>query len=344
MNSENNSFFYNKIVSSEDIDIMKHSVSLILALFLFTATCQFSYAQQDVEGSGDHPLIERASGSYIYTYQTSEYERVEVPTGPVTDDGFESSEIVEGEYFEYTYRFENNDVSTMRVKASYRDALEENGFEILWAGSEEELGYRDGVGFLIDGDYERPDRACCSAERNSYIRYLAAQSADGSVLMSLLTFRAQLGMGTVALVDVVQTEQMDTSMDHQPLSSDDMESGIKENGRIAVQNILFETNSDEILPESADALETIAELMNNQQNLNLLVVGHTDNTGNFDYNLSLSMDRATSVVNYLVSEKGISDDRLRPAGAGMMAPATTNRTEEGRSLNRRVELVETENE
>lgn len=319
---------------------MRYLHFIFALLILFIIHHQTLFAQQDAEGSGDHPLIERAAGSTIFTYQTSEYERVDIPTGPATNDGFESTETMEGEYFEYTYRFEDQDVSTMRVKASYRDMLEQNGFEILFAGSEDEVGYRNGAGLLMEGDYDRPDRRCCSAGRNSDIRYLAAKSADGSVLMSLITFKAQLGMGTVALVDVVQTEAMNTSMDHRPLSSEEMNSGIEEHGRVAVQNILFETDSNEILPESADALESIAELLNNESELTLLVVGHTDNTGSFDYNLSLSMDRASSVVSYLVDEMNISDDRLQAAGAGMMAPATTNRTEEGRSLNRRVELVE----
>jgi outer membrane protein OmpA-like peptidoglycan-associated protein len=319
---------------------MRHFRSIFILLILFITPHEILLAQQDVDGSGDHPLIERVAGSYIFTYQTSEYERIEIPTGPATNDGFESIDTMEGEYFEYTYRFEDKDVSTMRVKASYRDMLEENGFDILFAGSEDELGFRDGAGLLMQGDYDRPDRRCCSADRNGDIRYLAAKSGDGNVLMSLVTFKAQLGMGTVALVDVVQAEAMETSMDHQPLSSEEMSSGIEEHGRIAVQNILFETDSDEILPESADALGTIAKLMNDEPEMTLLVVGHTDNTGNFDYNVSLSMDRASSVVSYLVDEMNISDDRLQAAGAGMMAPTTTNRTEEGRSLNRRVELVE----
>lgn len=317
--------------------------TIILALSLFLVFClnpDILSAQNDVEGSGDHPLIERVSGSYIFTFDESEYERIQFPTGPASNNGFESYETKEGRYLEFTYRFEDEDVSTMRVKSSYRNALEQNGFEILFAGSEGELGYRNGVGLLLQGDYDRSHRLCCNAGRNSDIRYLAAKSADGSVMMSMVTFRAQLGMGTVALVDVVTTDVMETGMDHRPLSSEEMGSGIEQHGKVAIQNILFDVNSSEILPESAEALEAISDLMNERENLQLLVVGHTDNTGDFDYNLGLSMERATSVVEYLNREFGIPESRLQAAGAGMMAPITTNRTEEGRALNRRVELVE----
>ena len=313
-------------------------LSFLLFLIIYTPSVS---AQDDVDGAGDHPLIERVAGSYIYTFSSSEYERIDVPAGPGDGRNFEAVETVEGEHLQYTYRFEDEDVSTMRIKQSYRQAIENQNFEILFAGSEDELGFRNGYGFFNTGDFSRPDRRCCTPNSRSHdIRYLAARSADGSTTVSMLTFRAQLGMGTVALVDVISADVMETGMDHRPLSADEMGAGIEQYGRVAIQNILFEFDSDEILPESAGALETIADLLNQQTGLQILVVGHTDNTGNFDYNLRLSMDRAASVIQYLTEEFGISEDRLQAAGAGMMAPITTNRTEEGRALNRRVELVE----
>ncbi len=80
--------------------------------------------------------------------------------------------------------------------------------------------------------------------------------------------------------------------------------------------------------------------MHSRPDLGLLVVGHADDVGDFDYNLGLSMQRATAVMEYLSREHGIDVSRLRLAGAGMMAPVTSNRTESGRAKNRRVELVE----
>lgn len=80
--------------------------------------------------------------------------------------------------------------------------------------------------------------------------------------------------------------------------------------------------------------------MKDRSDLKLLVVGHTDSVGDFEYNLNLSFRRAESVVSHLTGTHGIAADRLRAAGAGMMSPATSNRSEAGRELNRRVELVE----
>jgi outer membrane protein OmpA-like peptidoglycan-associated protein len=94
-----------------------------------------------------------------------------------------------------------------------------------------------------------------------------------------------------------------------------------------------------VKPESKPALEEIAKLLKSDAGLKLYVVGHTDNTGVFDANMKLSQDRATAVVNALVSSYGIPVSRLKACGDGPTAPVASNDTEEGRALNRRVELV-----
>jgi outer membrane protein OmpA-like peptidoglycan-associated protein len=73
--------------------------------------------------------------------------------------------------------------------------------------------------------------------------------------------------------------------------------------------------------------------------LKVYVVGHTDNAGQFNYNVKLSQERAASVVNALVSRHGINAARLTPFGCGPVSPVASNKTEEGKARNRRVELV-----
>ena len=72
--------------------------------------------------------------------------------------------------------------------------------------------------------------------------------------------------------------------------------------------------------------------------MKLYVVGHTDNQGAFDMNIDLSRWRADAVVKKLTVKYGVVAARLRP-GDGPTAPVAANETEEGRSKNRRVELV-----
>jgi outer membrane protein OmpA-like peptidoglycan-associated protein len=86
----------------------------------------------------------------------------------------------------------------------------------------------------------------------------------------------------------------------------------------------------------------LKHLFDKYPNAKLTIEGHTDNTGSNAYNLKLSTDRAKAVVDYLVS-KGIGVSRLNAVGFGEDKPVTTNNTAEGRTLNRRVELILSEN-
>lgn len=110
-------------------------------------------------------------------------------------------------------------------------------------------------------------------------------------------------------------------------------------GRVAVYGVQFDTGSTSILPGSEDTLAAIAEMMSELPDLKVAVVGHTDNVGGYDSNLDLSKQRADAVVANLINTYGIDSARLFAAGASFLAPIASNETEEGRALNRRVELV-----
>jgi outer membrane protein OmpA-like peptidoglycan-associated protein len=114
---------------------------------------------------------------------------------------------------------------------------------------------------------------------------------------------------------------------------------IKESGKVAVYGIYFDMGKSTLKPESQPTLQEITKLLKADSNLKLYVVGHTDNTGIFDANMKLSMDRAGAVVTALVSQFSISASRLRACGDGPTSPVASNDTEEGKALNRRVELV-----
>ena len=104
--------------------------------------------------------------------------------------------------------------------------------------------------------------------------------------------------------------------------------------------IFFDFDKAEIKPDSKPALDEIAKLLRDNPSMQLYVVGHTDMQGDLSYNKSLSEKRAIAVVNELVKMYGIAASRVMASGMGPLAPVSTNHTEAGRKLNRRVELVE----
>ena len=107
--------------------------------------------------------------------------------------------------------------------------------------------------------------------------------------------------------------------------------------------ILFATNSSTLSDACKSALRNFASSMKANPDTNLQIIGFTDSTGNVDYNQTLSEKRAKSVYDYLMYE-GLSTDRMFYEGRGVHEPVASNDTPEGRSLNRRVEMVIIANE
>jgi outer membrane protein OmpA-like peptidoglycan-associated protein len=137
---------------------------------------------------------------------------------------------------------------------------------------------------------------------------------------------------------VIEVERMQENM--VVVDADAMAKGIVEEGRIALYGILFDYDSANIKPASRPTLEQIAALMNGNPDLELVIVGHTDNQGTLEYNMNLSKRRATAVEAALVRDYGIAGNRLSAWGVGYLSPVASNRNEAGRAKNRRVELVE----
>jgi len=110
-------------------------------------------------------------------------------------------------------------------------------------------------------------------------------------------------------------------------------------GKFVTRGILFDVNSDKIKPESSGALKDIANVLKENADVKVKIVGHTDADGDDAKNLDLSKRRAASVKNYLVSEHGISAGNLETDGKGESAPVDKNTTAEGKANNRRVEFI-----
>jgi len=107
---------------------------------------------------------------------------------------------------------------------------------------------------------------------------------------------------------------------------------------IVFKNVLFEINSFQLKDTNNVELNELAQLLLENPNLRIEIIGHTDNTGDEEKNILLSTKRAKSIVSYLI-EKGISINRLTYKGLGSSTPIADNKTEAGKAANRRTEFV-----
>lgn len=107
--------------------------------------------------------------------------------------------------------------------------------------------------------------------------------------------------------------------------------------------VYFDTEKYNINSRSKETLNKLADIFKEYPDSNILVEGHTDNTGSESYNLTLSKNRAQAVTNYLLGE-GLASERFDTKWYGELQPKYDNSTAEGRAKNRRVELAIVANE
>jgi outer membrane protein OmpA-like peptidoglycan-associated protein len=135
-----------------------------------------------------------------------------------------------------------------------------------------------------------------------------------------------------------QAEEMEREMKNAEIRR--VEEGIVVNFK---DKVLFGYDQSNLGSTALSNLQTLKDILIKYPETNITVIGHTDSKGSDEYNQSLSERRATSVTAYL-SQNGIANARLTAIGKGELDPIASNDTDDGSSLNRRVEFVITANE
>lgn len=322
----------------------------------------------DLPGSKDHPLVQRYEGSTILVYGAKAFDEYVLPLGPSAGRGNEvrlpKSARLEGRVTRITYLAPAGR-STLEVVRNYETELKAAGYSVVFSGAE----------FVLGGDTVFPGNFATAAGYNAIKfpggqgptfdqvltrdqRFLAARLTRpggdlhvivyaGSVSPSMAPFvwaettksQPTVTPGRVVFqLDVIEAKAMDSRM--VTVSAADLAAGIARTGSVAVYGIYFDISSAEMKPESNPTLEQIGKLLGTDRKLKLLVVGHTDSVGSFEGNMDLSQRRAAAVVKALTSRHGVDPSRLTPVGVSYACPVESNRAEEGRAKNRRVQLVE----
>lgn len=152
---------------------------------------------------------------------------------------------------------------------------------------------------------------------------------------------------TLVIVDAVDNDGdgIEDSVDQCPATAAGL--AVEESGCAifngVIEGLTFKSASAELTPESRDILDDIADTLKRLSEMTFELTAHTDNVGDADMNMALSIQRARSVAAYLV-QTGIPVSRFTARAFGELRPIATNATAEGRRTNRRVELVVTRQE
>ena len=242
-----------------------------------------------------------------------------------------ATRTVEGALSRVTYELADN-ADLDEIAAGYAQRLGTAGFDILYECEGGDCGptfLRASPGYRVAAERFR------SATDGQ--RYLAARKADSSGDVYVGIQVATTNVGVSAQVDTLRVKPREIGAIS--VNAAQMANDLDTKGRVALYGIFFNTDSAEVKPESRPTLSEIAKLMAERPTLRLLVVGHTDSRGTFDYNIDLSQRRAGAVVDTLATRYGVERERLKPWGVGYAVPRASNNSDVGKSQNRRVELV-----
>lgn len=110
-------------------------------------------------------------------------------------------------------------------------------------------------------------------------------------------------------------------------------------GKFVTSGILFDVGSDKIRPESYGIIKDIANVLKENADVKVKIVGHTDSDGDDAKNMDLSAKRAAAVKVTLSKEFGVEENRMQTEGKGETQPTVPNTTPEGKANNRRVEFI-----
>jgi OOP family OmpA-OmpF porin len=281
---------------------MRFAMRSMLAVFIAIALSAAVYGQDDKEGSKDYPGVTRMPGYYIYDYQENQFDSFSFKVKQGTSS---KEQAVEGHRYDYRYNLKDGATmpSALQILRNFQNADKAAGGQVMYA-AEDQTTLRIGSG-----------------GKEAWINVETSNIPSGMFIT----------------MNIIEKQAMTQDVS---ITADAMAQGLSDTGQVAIYGIYFDTAKSDLKPESDPALAEIAKLMNAHPQLKVYIVGHTDMVGDAAANLKLSQARAQSVVTALVSKNGIAAARLISYGAGPYAPVASNKTDEGRAKNRRVELVE----
>lgn len=327
----------------------------LAALLLFVSASgalAWAPAGDTVTGAQDHPLLSRYEGATMVGYEVKAFDAAMLPAGKryyskERRPMFEKSLALEGKLTRIAYNYPP-ERSPLEVMRNYQAALDKAGMKTVFACAKETCGDDFGT-YWLD---ERLGNKFIKGRHNEWspfnygrrdMRYLLASGTrpDGSAVhvATYVVAPVKNFKGGVYL-EIVEGKPMETGKVSASLNAAEMAKGIADEGKVAVYGVYFDTGKADVKPDSAPALAEMAKMLQQDAKLKVFVVGHTDNQGVLTQNLALSQQRAEAVIKALVADYKVDPKRLSAKGVAAYAPLASNRVEEGRRKNRRVELVE----
>jgi OOP family OmpA-OmpF porin len=321
--------------------------SLFLTLLLSSLPVIAGEYDTDRPGGSDHPLISRYAGSLLYMYGEDNYGTAEIAA---IEKGNAVLQAVEGKISNKIY-WAPKGRSPLEIFRNYQRALSAGGFETILACETalcEKLSVQPLISYLPRKAKWKVSEVYVGGTFDSgsqpFFHYISARkkSANGVVHIQIGLVGGDENSFAIRgrvrqFVQIIESASVETGM--VTVDAKAIGDSLKRDGKIALYGILFDTGKASIKTESNATLEEMAKTLKSDASIKVFIVGHTDNQGNVDANVGLSLQRAQAVVEVLSKRYGIAADRLQARGVANFSPVANNLDENGRAKNRRVEMV-----
>ncbi|MEP3916944.1 OmpA family protein [Ascidiaceihabitans sp.] len=264
-----------------------------------------------------------------------------LPTSPFTDGALDGV-VAEGAVRQTAWKIEDGTMTTLQLLSPLRQALQDEGFVTLYECEALTCGgfdFRYQIELLPEPDMHvnLGDFRYFSAKRGElgaeeYASLVVSRSAQTGFVQ--LT---QIGLSDRSVPFTASTKAPPPQT--APALAGPIGTLLESVGHATLDDLRFKTGSSELGDDRFTSLEGLASYLAARPDRQIKLVGHTDASGSLDVNISLSKRRAAAVAARLVDTHGVSADQVSADGVGFLSPRASNLTEEGRNLNRRVEVI-----
>ncbi|SFR35613.1 OmpA family protein [Litoreibacter janthinus] len=276
--------------------------------------------------------------------ETEEFGSYKLPVGPYAD-GFVQTLVAEGQQITRAWRIDIDVGTSLLVMDNLRQQLEASGFELLYECTTEVCGgfdFRFTTSVLPEpvmhvdlGDFRFLSAQRLGGAVPEYVSLFVSRGADTAfVQMILVGSPDEVSLTAKSGGKVAQVAPAIPSVTFGSVTET-----MLRDGHAVLDDLNFETGSSALGEGKFLSLIDLAEYLKANPEIRIALVGHTDAEGSLQGNVNLSRKRAQSVAARLSQEFGVPSSQMEAEGVGYLSPRASNLSEEGRTQNRRVEVI-----
>ena len=269
----------------------------------------------------------------------------EIPVGPYLANGVPTV-TAEGMISNRAWKIPGGSLSTFQIITPLREQLIADGYEIILDCETDKCG-----GFDFRFDISLLPEPEMHVDLGDF-RFLSARKTGETDVIEYIALTVSRGgnSGFLQLTEVTDPKDANSVVVVSTMSSDPttadyttptkaLAAQLFVQGRAPLDDLEFKTGSSELGDGSFGSLAELSAYLKTNPDKTVALVGHTDAEGSLDGNMALSKKRARSVMARLISVYGVSAHQLEAEGVGYLVPRANNSTGEGRTQNRRVEVI-----